>query len=101
MESQPNTDLLVLLDGLIEQIKGPWGAKDTKDKVNRLIINPFVQRMQAEKQSDDVLERHIKALKRLASDPSHLREFTKLVITGEYLHNDFAVSDAIFSTICF
>jgi len=57
--------------------------------------------MQAEKQSDDVLERHIKALKRLASDPSHLREFTKLVITGEYPHNDFAVSDAIFSTICF
>jgi len=54
-----------------------------------------------EEQSDNILERHIKALKKLASNPSHLREFTKLVLTGEYLQNDLAVSDAIFSTICF
>jgi len=52
--------------------------------------------MQAEKQSDNVLERHIKVLKRLASNPSHLHEFTKLVLTGEYLYNDFAVSYVIF-----
>jgi len=97
MERQSEADLLVLLDEIIEKKNGQWGAKDTKDKVNCLIINPLVRRMQAEKRSDDVLERHIKALKRLASNPSHLHEFTKLVLTGEYLHNDFAVSDAIFS----
>jgi len=96
MERQSEADLLVLLNEIIEKKNRQWGAKSTKDKVNRLIINPLVRRMQAEKQSDNVLERHIKVLKRLASNPSHLHEFTKLVLTGEYLYNDFAVSYVIF-----
>jgi len=95
MERQLEADLLVLLGEIIEKKNGQWGAKEMKNKVNCLIINPLVQRIQGEKQSDNVLERHIKALKRLALNPFYFCEFTKLVLTREYLHNDFAVSFVI------
>ena len=70
MERQLEAYLLVLLDEIIEQRKGQW---QTKEKVKCLDTDPLIQKMQQEKQSNNALQRHIQALKRLASNPSHLQ----------------------------
>jgi len=48
--------------------------------------------IEQEKQSDKTSQNHLETLRKLALNPYHLREFTKLVLNGEYLYNDFAVS---------
>jgi len=73
MERQPEAYLLVLLDEIIEQEKGRWGTKETREKVKCLVTDPLIQKMQQEKRSNNALQRHIQALKRLASNPSHLQ----------------------------
>jgi len=53
--------------------------------------------MQEEKQSNKALRNYLKALRELALNPYHLRDFTELVLNGRYLQNDFVVSGVIFS----
>jgi len=55
MERQPEANLLVLLDEIIEQEKGQWGTKETREKVKRLVTDPLIQKMQQEKRSNNAL----------------------------------------------
>jgi len=60
-------------------------------------LDPLIRKMQEEKRSNKALRNYLKALRELALNPCHLRDFTGLVLNGEYLQNDFLVSGVIFS----
>jgi len=56
---QQKIDLLLLLDQIIKEKKRKWGGKDPKQGVKDLITDPLTQKIQQEKQIDNVPKRHI------------------------------------------
>ena len=85
-----------MLDAFITKNKLRWGAEATKKALENLILTPLTQLIEQEKQSDEASKNHLETLRKLASNPHHLREFTELVLDGQYLYNDFAVSSTAF-----
>jgi len=85
-----------LLDAFITKKKLRWGAEATKKELENLILTPLTQLIEQEKQSDEAFKNHLETLRKLALNPHHLREFAELVLDGQYLYNEFAVSGSTF-----
>jgi len=65
-------------------------------ELENLILTPLTQLIEQEKQSDEAFKNHLETLRKLALNPHHLREFAELVLDGQYLYNEFAVSGSTF-----